>query len=172
MEGKCSWSLRSHTMIIKSVETVSEWKNKLATWENSSWYLYKVTLGEFLSPGKRSLRPIRASTEVQSFQEQVISLKWWNGGLEIEMLKGLGDPRRQNPLRTGKEAKAGRQGMESRLWWQMRTGWGHLPGQGSPKWLQKVCDDSPGSKCLFLSLPLRFYKAATEWIKARNMFLT
>lgn len=54
-------------MIIKSVGTVSECENKLATWENSSWYLYKVTLGEFSSYLRRDVgAPRRALTEVES----------------------------------------------------------------------------------------------------------
>jgi hypothetical protein len=54
-------------MIIKSVGTVSECENKLATWENSSWYLYKVTLREFSPYLRRDVgAPRRAVTEVES----------------------------------------------------------------------------------------------------------
>ena len=49
-------------------------------------------MGNFSPCGKRSLRPNRASTEIQSFLEQVIRLKGLNGDLEGDMPKGFGDP--------------------------------------------------------------------------------
>lgn len=49
-------------------------------------------MGNFSPRGKRSLRPNRASTEIQSFLEQVIRLKGLNGDLEGDMPKGLDDP--------------------------------------------------------------------------------
>lgn len=58
-------------MIIKSVRAVSESENKLATWENSSWYLYKVTLGEFASYLRRDIgAPRRALTEVKNAKDR------------------------------------------------------------------------------------------------------
>lgn len=94
-------------------------------------------MGNFSPRGKRSLRPNRASTEIQSFLEQVIRLKGLNGDLEGDMPKGWAIPRRENPVRIGKEAWAGRWGMEPSLWGQIRTRRGRLAGQSFPKWLQK-----------------------------------
>lgn len=83
MKGKCSWSLRSHTMMIKSVGIVREWKNKLTPRESSSWYLYKITLWEFLSHWKEKFeiqQGFNRSSELSRSGDQAQMVAWRPGG--------------------------------------------------------------------------------------------
>ena len=157
MKGKCSWSLGSHTMIIKSVGTVSEWKSNLGE------LILVFVQGD---TQRISLYPEREFWDLTGIQQKfrAFKSKWWGSKGRMQPWRetyprGWVIPRRQNPPRTGKEAWAGRWGTAPRLWGQTRTGRGHLAGQSFPKWLQKGVMITLGSKCPFLSFPFHFRRA-------------